>query len=108
MRIHRRGAELNAMDEPVVEWGGQSESVILTRRRGDAEIGAEKQREGENERGDSGGTSPSVRRGRVTGEKTENKVDGRGGPRGYPVSERVCGHCTRHEVVPLGSQPRSA
>src|ERR1035438_2848766 len=57
MRIQRRGAEisaeLNAMDEPVVEWGGQSESVILTRKRGDAEIGAEKQRERENERGDS-------------------------------------------------------
>jgi hypothetical protein len=42
-------AELNATDEPVVEWGGKPESVILTRRRGDAEIGAEKQRERENE-----------------------------------------------------------
>ena len=55
-------------DEPVVEWGGKPESVILTRRRGDAEIGAEKQRERKNERGDSGGMSPSVRRGRVAGE----------------------------------------
>src|ERR1019366_8237433 len=26
-------------DEPVVVWGGKPESVILTRRRGDAEIG---------------------------------------------------------------------
>jgi hypothetical protein len=65
------------MDEPVVEWGGQSESVILTRRRGDAEIGAEKQREKENERGDSGGTWPSVRRGRASAEKTKTEMAGR-------------------------------
>lgn len=42
MRIQRRGAEINATDQPVVEWSGQPESVILTRRRGDAEISAEK------------------------------------------------------------------
>ena len=29
-------------DEPVVEWGGKHESVILTRRRGGAEEEAEK------------------------------------------------------------------
>src|ERR1035438_3562686 len=29
-------------DEPVVEWGGKPESVILTRRRGDAEIAEER------------------------------------------------------------------
>src|ERR1035438_3922990 len=45
---------------PCDEWGGNPESVILTRRRGDAEIGAEKQRERKNERGDSGGMSPST------------------------------------------------
>src|ERR1035437_8809828 len=55
-------ADLNATAEPGVEWGGQPESVILTRRRGDAEIGAEKQRERKNERGDSGRMSPSVDR----------------------------------------------
>src|ERR1035441_5554904 len=48
-------------DEPVVEWGGKPESVILTRRRGDAEIGAEKQRERKNERGVSGDSGASRR-----------------------------------------------
>src|ERR1019366_10749003 len=67
------GSGFEGTDEPVVEWGGKAESVILTRRRGDAEIGAEKQRERKNERGDSGGTSPSVRHSRVTGEKTQNR-----------------------------------
>src|ERR1017187_3629522 len=50
-------AEINATDEPVVERGEKPESVILTRRRGD-----------------SGETSPAVRRGRVTEEKTKNRV----------------------------------
>src|ERR1035438_2997593 len=45
---------------------GKGESVILTRRRGDAEISAEKRRsEREDERGDSGGWWPSVRSGRA-------------------------------------------
>ena len=70
-------AECSATDEPVVEWDGKPESVILTRRRGDAEIGAEKQREKENERGDSGGTWPSVRRGRASAEKTKTEMAGR-------------------------------
>ena len=105
--IHRRGAEgaeisaeLNATDQPVVEWSGQHESVILTRRRGDAEIRAEKQREGENERGDSGGTSPSVRRGRVSGEErgpscarvgrlqSELRSDGQGGALSHNAATR--------------------
>src|ERR1035441_7590066 len=33
------GSGFEGTDEPVVEWGGKPESVILTRRRGDAEIG---------------------------------------------------------------------
>src|ERR1019366_1273561 len=50
----RRGsAEFHATDGVVVERAGQPESVILTRRHGD-----------------SGGGSPSVRSGRVSGEKT--------------------------------------
>jgi hypothetical protein len=56
------------------------ESVILTRRRGDAETGAEKQRESETERGDSGVTWPSVRRGRVP----EEEITGSGSPRLSP------------------------
>jgi hypothetical protein len=48
-------------------WKGmrKRESVILTRRRGDAEISAEKRRsQREDERGDSGGWWPSARSGR--------------------------------------------
>src|ERR1035437_4236636 len=49
---------------------GKRESVILTRRRGDAERNAEKRRsQREDERGDSGGWWPSVRSGWVSGEE---------------------------------------
>ena len=68
----RRGsAEFHATDGVVVERSGQPESVILTRRHGDAEMSAEKRRsQREDERGDSAGWWPSVRSGRVSGEKT--------------------------------------
>src|ERR1017187_6230333 len=62
-------AEILGTDGPVVEGDGQPESVILTRRRGDAEISAEKRRsQREDERGDSGGWWPSVWSGRVSAE----------------------------------------
>jgi hypothetical protein len=66
--VNREYLGFEGTDEPVVVWGRKPESVILTRRRGDAEIDAEKQRERKNERGDSGGMSPSVRRGGIAGE----------------------------------------
>ena len=60
----------------MVEGDGKPESVILTRRRGDAEISAEKRRsQREDERGDSGGWWPSVRSGRVSGENTEESAE---------------------------------
>src|ERR1035437_2991434 len=62
-------AEILGTDGPVVEGDGQPEGVILTRRRGDAEISAEKRRsQREDERGDSGGCWPSVWSGRVSAE----------------------------------------
>src|ERR1039457_5632489 len=67
----RREAQSSCHGGPVVEWDGKPERVILTRRRGDAEISAEKRRsQGEDERGDSRGRWPLVRSGWVSGEKT--------------------------------------
>jgi ketosteroid isomerase-like protein len=55
--------------------GWETENVILTRRRGDSGDRRGEQRERKNERGDSGGMSPSVRRGRVAGENTVSPVE---------------------------------
>src|ERR1035438_2384310 len=56
------------------------EHNIVQQSRG-AHVGCdcdpEKQREKENERGDSGGTWPSVRRGRASAEKTKTEMAGR-------------------------------
>src|ERR1039458_2918369 len=60
---------------PVVDGDGKPETVILTRRRGDAEISAEKRRsQREDERGDSGGWWPSVRSGRVSGGEAQSSM----------------------------------
>jgi hypothetical protein len=52
----QREAQSSCHDGVVVEWGGKPEIVILTRRRGDAEIGRREATRRENEHGDSGGT----------------------------------------------------
>src|ERR1039458_2870981 len=74
LRDRRGSGAFDATDGPVVEGDEKPESVILTRRRGDAEISAEKRRsQREDERGASGGWWPSVRSGRVSEEKNRKK-----------------------------------
>src|ERR1035437_8071769 len=84
------------------------ESVILTRRRGDAEISAEKRRsQREDERGDSGGWWPSVRSGRAF--QRENKAGAAGRSR-IPAVVRAArgGRRTEEESCQFWQEPNYA